>query len=91
MANHPDLNGPSVEHLAGATRVHIKMPAGTSVAKADGFCKSLGSGTYDCGTSEAWVDENSGETYEFKLKIAGIPVPEIAESAHVTLVRHTRS
>ncbi|MFF7128144.1 hypothetical protein [Streptomyces sp. NPDC008240] len=54
---------------AGATRVHITVPAGTSVAKTDGFCKSVGSRTYECGTSEAWVDENSGETYEFRLKI----------------------
>lgn len=46
---------------AGATRVHIKVPAGTSVAKTDGFCESVGSRTYECGTSEAWVDENSGE------------------------------
>ncbi|MFH8775316.1 hypothetical protein [Streptomyces sp. NPDC017958] len=54
---------------SGATRVHIKVPAGTSVTKTDGFCKSVGSRTYECGTSEAWVDENSGETYEFRLKI----------------------
>lgn len=54
---------------AGATRVHIEVPAGTSVAKTDGFCKSVGSRTYECGTGEAWVDENSGETYEFRLKI----------------------
>ncbi|MFJ9817324.1 hypothetical protein ACIRU3_19020 [Streptomyces sp. NPDC101151] len=54
---------------AGATRVHITMPAGTSVAKADGFCKSMGSRTYDCGTSQAWINEGGGETYDFKLKI----------------------
>ena len=51
------------------TRVLIKMPAGTSVTKADGFCKSVGPGTYDCGTGEPWVDEGSTGTYEFKLKI----------------------
>lgn len=51
------------------TRLVIKMPAGTSVTKANGFCKSVGSGTYDCGTGESWVDEGSTGTYTFKLKI----------------------
>lgn len=52
-----------------AAHIRIKLPAGTSVTKADGFCKSAGSGTYDCGTSQAWVEEQRGETYDFKLKI----------------------
>jgi hypothetical protein len=49
--------------------VRIKIPAGTAVVKASGYCKSLGSGTYDCGTGESWVYEHSGETYDFTLRI----------------------
>ncbi|GGN59098.1 hypothetical protein GCM10011579_023160 [Streptomyces albiflavescens] len=52
-----------------ATRVLVKMPAGTTVTKAHGFCDSVGSGSYDCGTSQSWVDEQGGETYTFTLKI----------------------
>ncbi|MFF4354071.1 hypothetical protein [Streptomyces sp. NPDC001530] len=51
------------------TRVLVKMPAGTTVTKAHGYCKSVGSGSYSCGTSQSWVDEGDGETYTFKLKI----------------------
>ncbi|MGW1590314.1 hypothetical protein [Streptomyces sp. NPDC002386] len=54
---------------AGATRVRVKMPAGTSVTKTDGFCKSLGSGTYECGTAQAWINEGGGATYRFTLRI----------------------
>ncbi|MGW3498805.1 hypothetical protein [Streptomyces sp. NPDC001020] len=50
------------------THVRVTVPAGTSVIKTPG-CKSLGSGTYDCSTRDAWVNEHDGETYEFKLKI----------------------
>ncbi|MFJ9734061.1 hypothetical protein ACIRUL_22410 [Streptomyces sp. NPDC101171] len=54
---------------AGATRIRLRMPAGTSVTKTDGFCKSLGSGTYECGTAQAWIDEGGGGTYRFRLRI----------------------
>ncbi|KMS77080.1 hypothetical protein ACM01_00035 [Streptomyces viridochromogenes] len=52
-----------------ATQVLIKMPAGTTVTKGHGYCDKLPSGTYECGTSQAWVDEGDGETYTFKLRI----------------------
>ncbi len=51
-----------------ATKVLIKMPAGTTVTKGHGYCKPV-SGSYECGTSQAWVDEGGGETYTFKLRI----------------------
>ncbi|MFJ5214030.1 hypothetical protein ACIP98_04910 [Streptomyces sp. NPDC088354] len=49
--------------------VRIKMPAGTSVAKSAGFCRNLGSATYECGMGDSWVDEHGGQTYDFKLRI----------------------
>ncbi|MFE0252308.1 hypothetical protein [Streptomyces sp. NPDC059010] len=51
------------------THVLIKMPAGTSVTKGNGYCDKQSSGTYECGISQAWVNEGEGETYTFKLKI----------------------
>lgn len=51
------------------TKVRIKMPAGTTVTKAHGFCDKVATGTYECGTSESWVDEGKGETYTFNLRI----------------------
>ncbi|MFF1814203.1 hypothetical protein ACFVXW_34755 [Streptomyces sp. NPDC058251] len=51
------------------TQVLIKMPAGTTVTKGNGFCDSVAAGRYACGTSQSWVDEGDGETYTFKLKI----------------------
>ncbi|TXL85862.1 LAETG motif-containing sortase-dependent surface protein [Streptomyces sp. IB2014 016-6] len=48
--------------------VLITPPAGTSVVKPHGFCEPKGK-TYDCGTSQRWVDEGGGETYTFELKI----------------------
>ncbi|MFG2790970.1 hypothetical protein [Streptomyces sp. NPDC048419] len=51
------------------TKVRIKMPAGTTVTKGHGFCDKVASGTYECGTSESWQDEGTGETYTFKLRI----------------------
>lgn len=52
-----------------ATQVLIKMPAGTTVTKGHGYCDKLPSGTYECGTSQSWVNEGDGGTYTFKLKI----------------------
>ncbi|MFH0518404.1 hypothetical protein ACHBTE_14640 [Streptomyces sp. M41] len=52
-----------------STRVVIKMPAGTKVTKAAGYCNKVSSGTYGCGTSQVWVDEGESQTYTFKLKI----------------------
>ncbi|MCX5425278.1 hypothetical protein [Streptomyces sp. NBC_00078] len=53
-----------------ATKVRIKMPAGTTVTRGHGFCEKVATGTYECGTSESWENEGEGETYTFKLKIA---------------------
>ncbi|MGW2716824.1 hypothetical protein [Streptomyces sp. NPDC001492] len=51
------------------TKVRIRMPAGTTVAKAHDYCDKVATGSYECGTSESWEDEGKGETYTFKLKI----------------------
>ncbi|MET9123363.1 hypothetical protein [Streptomyces sp. NPDC004528] len=51
------------------TKVRIKMPAGTTVTKAHGYCDKVATGTYECGTSQSWVDEGKGETYTFSLRI----------------------
>ncbi|MGN5633181.1 hypothetical protein [Streptomyces sp. AC154] len=55
------------EPYSSVTHVHIKMPAGTTVTQAS--CKSLGQGTYDCGTPNSWVYPDSETSYKFKLKI----------------------
>jgi hypothetical protein len=52
-----------------ATRVVIKMPAGVSVTKTDGYCHKTGTGTYECGTGNSWVYEGDGGTYDFRVKI----------------------
>jgi len=52
-----------------ATKVRIKMPAGTTVTKAHGYCDKEASGSYECGTGNSWVNEGGGETYTFKLRI----------------------
>ncbi|NUP24624.1 MAG: hypothetical protein HOZ81_52945 [Streptomyces sp.] len=49
--------------------VLVKMPAGTTVAKGNGYCDKVASRTYECGISQNWVNEGDGETYTFKLKI----------------------
>ncbi|MEU6142019.1 hypothetical protein ABZ848_16835 [Streptomyces sp. NPDC047081] len=51
------------------TKVRIKVPSGTTVTKADGFCDKVEAGSYECGTSQSWEDEGDGETYTFKLRI----------------------
>ncbi|MEU9091284.1 hypothetical protein [Streptomyces sp. NPDC048428] len=55
------------EPYESVTHVLIKMPAGTTVTQAS--CKSLGQGTYSCGTYSSWVPAKSETTYKFKLKI----------------------
>ncbi|MFI8189200.1 hypothetical protein ACIF8T_10455 [Streptomyces sp. NPDC085946] len=52
-----------------ATRVLIGMPAGTTVTKGNGNCTALSAGSYRCGTPQAWVDEDEGVTYAFKVRI----------------------
>jgi hypothetical protein len=52
-----------------ATKVRVTMPEGATVTKAHGFCDKVTAGTYECGTAQAWVDENGGQTYTFKLRI----------------------
>ncbi|AKN74404.1 hypothetical protein QR97_35910 [Streptomyces sp. PBH53] len=52
-----------------AAHVLVKMPAGTTVTKADGYCEKAGDGGYECGTSQRWVDEKRGETYAFRVRI----------------------
>ncbi|MDC2954044.1 hypothetical protein PO587_06220 [Streptomyces gilvifuscus] len=51
------------------TKVKIRMPAGTTVTKAHDFCDKVATGSYECGTSQAWENEGEGETYTFKLRI----------------------
>jgi hypothetical protein len=51
------------------TKVRIRMPAGTTVTKAHGYCDKVATGSYECGTSESWENEGNGETYTFKLRI----------------------
>ncbi|MFE7274990.1 hypothetical protein [Streptomyces sp. NPDC057623] len=51
------------------TRVLIKMPAGTTVTKGHAYCEKQPSGTYECGTDQAWVDEGAVHTYTFRLRI----------------------
>lgn len=57
------------EQGQGAATVDIRIPAGTSVVKAHGFCSPVTKTHYRCGTSQSWVDETSGETYPFILRI----------------------
>jgi hypothetical protein len=52
-----------------AAQVLIKMPPGTAVTEDHGYCDKLPSGTYRCGTGQAWADEGAGEAYVFQLKI----------------------
>src|SRR5262249_37071023 len=49
-----------------AVSVRITLPAGTSVVKRGWFCRPKGK-AYVCGMRS--LDEGSGETYTFKLKI----------------------
>ncbi|WP_457514945.1 peptidase [Streptomyces sp. TE33382] len=58
-----------LEQGQGAATVDIRIPAGTSVVKPDGFCHKVTTSHYRCGTSQSWVDENTGETYSFVLRI----------------------
>ncbi|TQJ91513.1 hypothetical protein [Streptomyces sp. SLBN-31] len=51
------------------TKVKIRVPAGTTVTKAHDFCDKVATGSYECGTSQAWENEGGGETYTFKLRI----------------------
>ncbi|EGX55084.1 hypothetical protein SZN_34672, partial [Streptomyces zinciresistens K42] len=52
-----------------ATRVFVRMPAGTTVTKGHGFCDRKSAGLYECGTSQAWIDEGYPGTYTFELRI----------------------
>lgn len=52
-----------------AAHVRVTVPRGTSVVDAPALCRKLRAGTYDCGTAHSWVDENSEETYGFRLRI----------------------
>jgi len=51
------------------THVLVTLPEGTSMARADDFCKNTGAESYACGTSNSWVNEGGGDTYTFKVKI----------------------
>ncbi|MBV7244175.1 LAETG motif-containing sortase-dependent surface protein [Streptomyces sp. MW-W600-10] len=51
------------------TMVDIRIPQGTSVVKADGFCNAVTKTHYRCGTSQSWVDVNRGESYDFVLRV----------------------
>ncbi|MFJ6613643.1 LAETG motif-containing sortase-dependent surface protein [Streptomyces sp. NPDC091289] len=49
--------------------VDIRIPKGTSVVKAHGFCDAVTKTHYRCGTSQSWVDVDGGESYPFVLRI----------------------
>ncbi|WP_369258737.1 hypothetical protein [Streptomyces sp. R35] len=51
------------------SKVLIDMPAGTTVTKASGYCTKVGSGSYECGTSQSWLNEGQVTPYDFTLKI----------------------
>jgi LPXTG-motif cell wall-anchored protein len=53
----------------GAVAVDVRIPPGTSVVKAHGFCSPVTETRYSCGTSQSWVHPAGGETYPFVLKI----------------------
>ncbi|MBM7436880.1 peptidase [Streptomyces sp. HB132] len=53
----------------GAVAVDVRIPPGTSVVKAHGFCSPVTKTHYSCGTSQSWVNPAGGETYPFVLKI----------------------
>lgn len=50
------------------TKVHVTIPAGTTVTKA-APCTKVGAGVYDCGTAQRWLKENAVENRTFKLRI----------------------
>lgn len=52
-----------------ATTVDIRIPEGTSVVKAHDYCDAVSKTHYTCGTSQAWVNKDGGETYPFVLRI----------------------
>ncbi|MEV1044849.1 peptidase [Streptomyces sp. NPDC049916] len=51
------------------TTVDVRIPKGTSVVKADGFCDKVTKTHYRCGTSQSWVDADGGEEYTFVLRV----------------------
>ncbi|MFJ8752667.1 LAETG motif-containing sortase-dependent surface protein [Streptomyces sp. NPDC102441] len=52
-----------------AATVDVRIPEGTSVVKAHGYCDPVTKTHYTCGTSQSWVNETRGETYPFVLRI----------------------
>ncbi|MFC9243406.1 LPXTG cell wall anchor domain-containing protein [Streptomyces sp. NPDC057136] len=58
-----------LEQGQGAATVDVRIPAGTTVVKAHGFCSPVTRTHYRCGTAQSWVDEGRGETYPFVLRI----------------------
>ncbi|WP_406191796.1 peptidase [Streptomyces griseus] len=51
------------------TTVDVRIPKGTSVVKAGGYCDAVTETHYRCGTSQSWVDVDGGESYPFVLRI----------------------
>ncbi|MFI1184989.1 peptidase [Streptomyces californicus] len=51
------------------TTVDVRIPEGTSVVKANGYCDKVTKTHYRCGTSQSWVDVNGGEEYPFVLRV----------------------
>ncbi|WP_228990107.1 peptidase [Streptomyces sp. DH8] len=49
--------------------VDVRIPKGTSVVKAHGYCDAVTRTHYRCGTSQSWVDVDGGESYPFVLRI----------------------
>jgi hypothetical protein len=54
---------------ADAARIVVRMPAGTTVARTDPYCRRTGSGVYVCGVDFSWVGEGYERSYTFRLKI----------------------
>ncbi|MFG2959595.1 hypothetical protein ACGF5O_38465 [Streptomyces sp. NPDC048291] len=54
---------------AAAARIVVRMPSGTTVAKADPYCRRTGPGEYVCGVDFPWVEEGYERSYAFRLRI----------------------
>ncbi|MDT0491629.1 LPXTG cell wall anchor domain-containing protein [Streptomyces griseus] len=57
------------ERDTSVTTVDVRIPAGVTVTKANGFCTPVTKTHYTCGTSQSWVKPADGATYPFVLRI----------------------
>ncbi|MEU9346591.1 hypothetical protein AB0D74_35845 [Streptomyces sp. NPDC048278] len=68
---------------ADAVRIVLRMPSGTTVTRADPYCRRTGSGKYLCGVDFPWVEEGYERSYTFRLRI-GKAVPGAQGSVGLT-------